>query len=201
MDWTPFRISALATSRASGVAASADRAAHMATMAMLMCFFIGLCFLLMFRRLFYRTRISVKEFAGRRSPLDVRTTPPRRPKILPYRLCRGACLLRIKNMTVYEDLRPRPFCLRQGGAQPTSVPTRLRRVAHSNGSPFASGLARLWSASALARLWSAAIPCRQRATRRSRVGTLPRIDTVRGSKSAIPVFAQVRKSASCSRGR
>ena len=31
----------------------------------------------------------------------------------------------------------------------------------------------------LARLWSAAIPCRQRATRRSRVGTLPRADTAR----------------------
>ena len=46
----------------------------------------------------------------------------------------------------------------------------------------------------LARLWSAAIPCRQRATRRSRVGTLPRIHTVRDSKSAISVSAQVRKS-------
>ena len=30
-----------------------------------------------------------------------------------------------------------------------------------------------------ARLWRAAIPCRQRATRRSRVGTLPRADTAR----------------------
>ncbi len=69
-------------------------------------------------------------------------------------------------------------CRRRGRGLSSPVPTRLRRVAHSNGSPFASGLARLWSA---------AIPCRQRATRRSRVGTLPRINTVRDSKSAIPL--------------
>ena len=40
-----------------------------------------------------------------------------------------------------------------------------------------------------ARLWRAAIPCRQRATRRSRVGTLPRADTAR--TGARPDFSRL----------
>ena len=47
--------------------------------------------------------------------------------------------------------------------------------------PFAPGSA------GFARLWRAAIPCRQRATRRSRVGTLPRADTARtGARPDFP---------------
>ena len=76
--------------------------------------------------------------------------------------------------------------LHHGRTEAAPVPTRLRRVAHSNGCAIRPGTRMT--------VCLAAIPCRQRATRRSRVGTLPRINAVRDSKSAIPVSGQVRKS-------
>ena len=78
--------------------------------------------------------------------------------------------------------------LHPGRADSTPVPTRLRRVAHSNGFAVRPGIRTV--------VCLAAIACRQRATRRSRVGTLPQADTAGGSrsKSAISISAEVRKS-------
>ena len=78
--------------------------------------------------------------------------------------------------------------LHPGRADSTPVPTRLRRVAHSNGFAVRTGIRTV--------VCLAAIACRQRATRRSRVGTLPQADTAGGSrsKSAISISAEVRKS-------
>ena len=75
-----------------------------------------------------------------------------------------------------------------GRADSTPVPTRLRRVAHSNGFAVRPGIRTV--------VCLAAMTCRQRATRRSRVGTLPQADTAGGSrsKSAISISAEVRKS-------
>ena len=79
-----------------------------------------------------------------------------------------------------------------GRADSTPVPTRLRRVAHSNGFAVRPGIRTV--------VCLAAMTCRQRATRRSRVGTLPQADTAGGSrsKSAISISAEVRKSESLS---
>ena len=76
----------------------------------------------------------------------------------------------------------------------TSTDAALRqaqgRIAHSNGFAVRPGIRTV--------VCLAAIACRQRATRRSRVGTLPQADPAGGSrsKSAIPVSAQVGKSES-----
>ena len=82
--------------------------------------------------------------------------------------------------------------LHPGRRLDTSSDAALRqaqgRVAHSNGFAVRPGIRTV--------VCLAAIACRQRATRRSRVGTLPQADTAGGSrsKSAISISAEVRKS-------
>ena len=78
-----------------------------------------------------------------------------------------------------------------GTSRPTVAPEQESRHQYRRGcdaspirmaAPFALGLARLWRA---------AIACRQRATRRSRVGTLPRTDAA--SEKCHPNFRPARK--------
>ncbi len=68
--------------------------------------------------------------------------------------------------------------LHPGRADSTPVPTRLRRVAHSNGFAVRPGIRTVVCLAALA--------CRQRATRRSRVGTLPQANSAGDSVRKAP---------------